>query len=111
MVEDNVVDGLGSRILVRKQAESKYLAVCLSDIPAKQLENDKNEQIKIVIRSRPNKASTNETGESGVKRSPVRTVEERKEEYDRARARIFSGPGSSVNDSSSFRWEECMFEF
>lgn len=95
MVKDNVVDGLGTRILVRKQAESKYPAVCLSDIPAKQLENDKNEQIKIVIRSRPNKGSPNETGELGVKRSPVRTVEERKEEYDRARARIFSGPSGS----------------
>ncbi|CAI9099493.1 OLC1v1036322C2 [Oldenlandia corymbosa var. corymbosa] len=95
MVKDNAVDGMGIRIVARKQAASKIPTVCLSDVPAKQLENDKNEQVKIVIRSRPNRASSDETGESGLKRNSVRTVEERKEEYDRARARIFSGPGGS----------------
>ncbi|KAL3534718.1 hypothetical protein ACH5RR_003179 [Cinchona calisaya] len=98
MVKDNVVAGQGTRILVTKQAESKSPAVCLSDVPAKQPENDKNEQIKIVIRSRPAKASSNENGEFGLKRSPVRTVEERKEEYDRARTRIFSSPSSSESE-------------
>lgn len=98
MVKDNLVDGQGTRILVRKQAESKFPAVCLSDVPTKQSENDKNEKIKIVIRSRPSKASSNDSGEFGLKRSPVRTVEERKEEYDRARARIFSSQSSSDSD-------------
>ncbi len=95
MVQENGLDGSGNRILVRKTAESKYPAVHLSEIPAKQSEeSDKIDQIKIVIRPRPNRGSINEAKEFGVKRSPVRSVEERKEEYDRARARIFSSPDS-----------------
>ncbi|KAI3472381.1 hypothetical protein Pfo_029142 [Paulownia fortunei] len=94
MVQDNAVDGQGIRILVIKKPESKFPAVCLSDVPAKKLENDKLDHIKIVIRPRP-KASSNDANELGLKRSPVRSVEERKEEYDRARARIFSSPSSS----------------
>lgn len=92
MVQDNMVDGLGSRIIVQKSIESGYPAVTLSEVPAKELERDKNEQIKIVLRPRLNKDSAN--GGAGVNRSPVRTVEERKEEYDRARARIFSSTDS-----------------
>lgn len=91
MVQDNVLDGLGTRIVVKKLAESRYPAVCLSEIPAKQLENDKHEQIKIVMRPRPNRNSSNAASETGIKRNTARTVEERKEDYDRARARIFSG--------------------
>lgn len=95
MVQENGIEGLGNRILVRKTAESKYPAVRLSEIPAKQSEeSDKLEKIKIAIRRRPNAGCVNGANETGTKRSPVRSVEERKEEYDRARARIFSGPSS-----------------
>ncbi|XP_027350162.1 R3H domain-containing protein 1 isoform X2 [Abrus precatorius] len=66
MVQDNGLDGQGSKILVRKLPESK-----------------------------PYKTSLNEANEAGMKGNPVRSVEERKEEYDRARARIFSGSRSS----------------
>ncbi|XP_057461835.1 uncharacterized protein LOC130752055 isoform X2 [Actinidia eriantha] len=92
MVQDNVLDGLGTGIVVKKLAESRYPVICLSEIPAKQLEHEKHEQIKIVMRPRHNKAFSNGVSETGVKQSPVRTVEERKEDYDRARARIFSCP-------------------
>ncbi|KAJ1405262.1 SUZ domain [Sesbania bispinosa] len=95
MVQDNGLDGQGSKILVRKLAESKYPMVRLSEIPVKQLENDKSELKKIVLRTRPNKSSLNETNEAGMKGNPLRSVEERKEEYDRARARIFSSSRSS----------------
>ncbi|KAL2482991.1 Single-stranded nucleic acid binding R3H protein [Forsythia ovata] len=95
MVQDNVADGQGIRILVMKKPESKFPVVCLSEVPAKQSESDKLDQVKIVTRPRFSKSSTNEINGMGHKRSPVRTVEERKEEYDRARARIFSGPSSS----------------
>ncbi|KAL5743661.1 hypothetical protein ACOSP7_026521 [Xanthoceras sorbifolium] len=95
MVQENGLDGLGNRILVRKTAESRYPVVRLSEIPAKQSEeSDKLEQIKIAIRPRPNRGSANEANENGIKRNLVRSVEERKEEYDRARARIFSSPSS-----------------
>ncbi|XP_043723072.1 R3H domain-containing protein 1 [Telopea speciosissima] len=101
MVLDNVVDGLGTRIVVRKTSESRYPTVCLSEVPPKQSENDKPEKVKIAVRPRPNKASQNDVSELGVERSPVRTVEERKEEYDRARARIFSNPSSSDSEGAS----------
>uniref|UniRef100_A0A2P2L797 Uncharacterized protein LOC105136920 n=1 Tax=Rhizophora mucronata TaxID=61149 RepID=A0A2P2L797_RHIMU len=94
IVQDNGIDGMANKILVRKIAEIRYPAVCLSEIPARQPESDKPEQVKLVIRPRPNKGCVHESNESGVKRSFVRSVEERKEEYDRARARIFSNPGS-----------------
>lgn len=98
MVQDSGLDGQGNRILVRKTAESKNMVVRLSEIPTKQLENDKPELVKIAIRRRPNRTSVNEDYEVGIKRNPVRSVEERKEEYDRARARIFSCPSSSDLD-------------
>ncbi|KAL6997775.1 hypothetical protein U1Q18_007900 [Sarracenia purpurea var. burkii] len=100
MVQDNLLDGLGSRIVVKKLAESRYPSICLSEIPAKQSEHDKHDQIKIVMRPRHNKASSNGVSARGVKCNPVRTVEERKEEYDRARARIFSIPGSPELEES-----------
>ncbi|KAL8095205.1 hypothetical protein AgCh_036601 [Apium graveolens] len=101
IVQDNSLDGQGTKILVKKVAESVYPAVCLSEIPVKQSESDKLEQKKIVIRPRP-KASSTGSSELG-KRSSVRTVEERKEEYDRARARIFSGPNSPESEGTGPR--------
>lgn len=102
MVQDSGFDGQGNKILVRKTAESRYPSVRLSEIPAKQLEYDKPENVKLVIRPRPNKASVNEANRVGAKRNSLRSVEERKEEYDRARARIFSSPNSpDSNDSLS----------
>lgn len=98
MVQDNGLDGMVNRILVRKTAESRYPAIRLSEITAKHQESDKAEQTKIVIKPRPNKGSMNGANENGVKRNSVRSVEERKEEYDRARARIFSTPSSPDSD-------------
>lgn len=99
-VQDNGMDGLANKILVKKTGQSRYPAVCLSEIPAKQLESDKPELLKIAIRPRPNKGSANESNEFGIKRSPVRSVEERKEEYDRARARIFSSASTPNSDDT-----------
>lgn len=98
MVLDNLIDGPGTKIVVRKTADSKYPSVCLSDIPAKQSENSKNEQVKIAIRRRPSRTSSD--GSDMAKRNAVRSVEERKEEYDRARARIFSSPNSPSSDEA-----------
>ncbi|KAJ0976116.1 hypothetical protein J5N97_018081 [Dioscorea zingiberensis] len=87
---DNGLDGSGSRILVIRTPDSRFLPVRLSDIPTKQAETEKIGQVKIAIKTRPNKESPGDGTELGSKRSPPRTVEERKEEYDKARARIFS---------------------
>ncbi|CAL5193293.1 unnamed protein product [Lathyrus oleraceus] len=93
MVQDNGLDGQ-SKILVRKLPESKYPVVRLSEIPVKQLDNEKSEQKKIVIRPRPHNSCLNGANDSARKGNPLRSVEERKEEYDRARARIFNGSTS-----------------
>ncbi|XP_020592873.1 R3H domain-containing protein 1-like [Phalaenopsis equestris] len=89
MSVDNITDGFGSRIVVRKTPESGYPHIFLSDIPLKQHENEKPEQIKIFVRRRPSEASLHDASESGNTNS-MKTVEERMEEYDKARARIFS---------------------
>lgn len=102
MVQDNVLDGQGIRILVIKKPESKFPSVCLSDVPAKESENDKADEIKFVIRPRP-KAFSGDSNDMGLKRNSVRTVEERKEEYDRARARIFGSPNGSESDDASMQ--------
>ncbi|KAG4996987.1 hypothetical protein JHK82_027771 [Glycine max] len=91
MVQDNALDGQGSKILVWKLPETKYPV----------LENDKSEQKKFVIRPRPNRNSLNDANGVGTKGNPVRSVEERKEEYDRARACIFSSPRSSESGDTS----------
>ncbi|CAL0323521.1 unnamed protein product [Lupinus luteus] len=95
MVQDNGLDGQGNKILVTKVAESKYPVVRLSELPVKQMENHKSDQKKVVLKPRPNKNSFNEANDAGKKGKSWRSVEERKEEYDRARARIFSGSTSS----------------
>lgn len=99
---DYTADGLGSRIVARKTPESKFPAVCLSDIPNKQqAENYKAEHVKIAIRPRRNNPSMVDPGQLGSKKKSARTVEEREEEYDKARARIFSGSSKPVVGPSS----------
>ncbi|KAK8960612.1 hypothetical protein KSP40_PGU015010 [Platanthera guangdongensis] len=97
---DNITDGLGSRIVVRKTLDSRYPPIRLSDVPIKQHNNDKAGQIKIVVRRRPGKASLCDALENG-KGSLLRTMEERMEEYDKARARIFSCSSDSATAKSS----------
>ncbi|URE29036.1 hypothetical protein MUK42_07363 [Musa troglodytarum] len=95
MAVDNIVDGLGSRVVARKTPQSRYPAVCLSEVPAKVSERDITEQVKIAIRPRPRMVSSGAGIDVVPEKSATRTVEERKEEYDRARARIFSGSCNS----------------
>ncbi|CAH2058578.1 unnamed protein product [Thlaspi arvense] len=99
-VQDNGADGNGSRILVTKSSESRVPALRLSEIPAKQSETGKFEHMKVAIKPRPCKGTG--AGELEKKGGPLRSVEERKEDYDRARARIFNGIESlSCNDFPS----------
>ncbi|KAJ6835016.1 cAMP-regulated phosphoprotein 21-like isoform X2 [Iris pallida] len=100
MALDNAVDGFSSRVVAIKTPESRFPAVYLSAVPTKQPEKEKNEHVKIVIRPRPGNASLHGI-ESGTRKSPARTVEERKEEYDKARARIFSGHSSPEVENPS----------
>ncbi|KAL9253182.1 R3H domain-containing protein [Drosera capensis] len=99
IVLDDAADCLGTKILVMRTAESKYPSVKLSDILARQ-PDDKPGQIKIATRPRLSRSSS-EASKIGAGNT-MRTVEERIEEYERARARIFSSQGSfRVDDSQS----------
>lgn len=101
-VQESGADGNENRILVTKTTESKFPSVRLSEIPvAKQSENDKFESMKVSIKTRPSKGSGYGAGDLEKKCGPLRSVEERKEEYDRARERIFSGLTGLNNDDSS----------
>ncbi|KAH7654868.1 mRNA-binding protein Encore protein [Dioscorea alata] len=97
---DNGLDGSGNRILAMKTPESRFPSVHLSDIPTKQAETENIGQVKIAIKARPNKASSGDGVDLEAKKSQVRTVEERKEEYDKARARIFSRSSSPEVEGS-----------
>ncbi|GAB2221681.1 hypothetical protein Drorol1_Dr00012866 [Drosera rotundifolia] len=99
MVLENDIDGTGTKTVVIKTSESRCPSVALSEVPAKQSDDAKHDQIKIAIKPRPSRSLT-DASELGIKRSPVRTVEERKEEYERARARIFSIQGSFISDDA-----------
>ncbi|XP_051200353.1 uncharacterized protein [Lolium perenne] len=91
-VADSLVDGPVSRIVARKTPESKYPAIALSEVPIKQARNDIEaaEKLKFVICQRP-KASQNGAGGAGTNNGAVKTVEERIDDYNKARARIFNG--------------------
>ncbi|KAL0709209.1 hypothetical protein Bca4012_016187 [Brassica carinata] len=103
------LDGSGNRILVSKTAESRYPYVCLSEIPVKQQPDEVNgrrpqgQGFKLAIKARPNRGSGGGGGGSGVEKNLLRSVEERKEEYEKARARIFNSPNSSDSEDSSTR--------
>jgi len=65
---DDAMDGLASGVITRKTPESRYPATCLSDIPMKQPESGKAEQIKFVIRQRLNQVSLCDAIETGTSR-------------------------------------------
>lgn len=103
-LEGGGVDGSENRILVTKTVESRYPFVCLSEIPVKQPEfNGRPEGLKLAIKPRPNRGSGGIGSGSGVEKNLLRSVEERKEEYEKARARIFNSPSSSDSEDSSTR--------
>ncbi|XP_068664210.1 uncharacterized protein [Aristolochia californica] len=89
-------DGSGARILVRKTSECRLPLIRLADIPVNLSQEDSSSVIKVAIKQRPQKRSqmAHGTNASSSKASFAKSVEERKEEYNKARARIFS---SSTN--------------
>lgn len=87
----------GTRIVARKNAESRYPTIRLADIPVDGPEEEKPAALsmpKVAIKQRPSKwgkANGDGSGCAGGNRlNASKSVEERKEEYNKARARIFS---------------------
>ncbi|XP_021803962.1 R3H domain-containing protein 2-like [Prunus avium] len=99
LLDNNLPDGSGSRIIVRKTSECRLPQIRLADIPVS-LPSEDGGVTKVAIKQRPQKRSqtANNANSNSAKANSSKTVEERKEEYNRARARIFN---SSINMSGS----------
>ncbi|XP_058182557.1 uncharacterized protein LOC131300641 [Rhododendron vialii] len=96
LLDDSLPDGSGSRIIVSKTSDCRLPSVRLADIPLN-LPTEDSGVTKVAIKQRPQKGSLTITrGNSpSTKSNHLKSVEERKEEYNRARARIFSSSSSS----------------
>ncbi|CAM0953169.1 unnamed protein product [Alopecurus aequalis] len=99
--DTSLPDGTSSRIILRKTSpECRLPAVRLADIPVNLPQEESSTVTKVAIKQRPQK---NYHGGAGAGANSNRgnlqkSVEERKEEYNKARARIFS---SSTGGSNS----------
>lgn len=96
LLDNNLLDGSGSKIIVRKTSNIRLPLIRLADIPIN-LPNEDSGAIKVAIKQRPQKGSQNNSNSNAHsgKSNSSKSVEERKEEYNRARARIFSSSSSS----------------
>ncbi|KAL6958651.1 hypothetical protein U1Q18_046724 [Sarracenia purpurea var. burkii] len=105
LLDNNLPDGSGSRIIVRKTPECQLPSIRLADIPVNPPTEDSG-VIKVAIKQRPQKRSPTVSiaNSHSVKANNSKSVEERKEEYNRARARIFNS--SSFSGATSVRPEE-----
>lgn len=99
LLDSSSPDGSGSRIIVRKTSEYRLPPIRLADIPVN-LPSEDSSVVKVAIKQRPQKRSqnVNNANSNSLKASNSKSVEERKEEYNKARARIFN---SSINISGS----------
>ncbi|XP_043720048.1 cAMP-regulated phosphoprotein 21-like [Telopea speciosissima] len=92
ILDNNLPDCSGSRIVVRKTSECRLPPIRLADIPINLPQEDSTNDIKVAIKQRPQKRTQgiNSANLHASKANHSKSVEERKEEYNRARARIFS---------------------
>lgn len=104
LLDNSLPDGSGSRIIVRKTSECRMPLIRLADIPVN-LPSEGGVVVKVAIKQRPQKGSNIASGSNShlSKANSLKSVEERKEEYNRARARIFNS--SSFNGGVSARPE------
>lgn len=95
LLDNNLIDGSGSKIIVRKTSNIRLPLVRLADIPVN-LPNEDSGAVKVAIKQRPQKGHLNNSNSNAhsEKSNSAKSVEERKEEYNRARARIFSSNSS-----------------
>ncbi|XP_006361456.1 R3H domain-containing protein 2-like isoform X1 [Solanum tuberosum] len=104
LLDNSLPDGSGSRIIVRKTSECRMPLIRLADIPVNLPQGDTG-VVKVAIKQRPQKGSQLASGlnSNSSKGNSAKSVEERKEEYNRARARIFNS--NSLSGSSNVKPE------
>ncbi|KAL3520877.1 hypothetical protein ACH5RR_019026 [Cinchona calisaya] len=100
LLDNSLLDGSGSRIIVHKTSECRMPLIRLSDIPVN-LPSEDSGVVKVAIKQRPQKGSQIVSGSNShlSKSNSLKSMEERKEEYNRARARIFNSNSFSVGAS------------
>ncbi|KAI3757158.1 hypothetical protein L6452_04692 [Arctium lappa] len=104
LLDNNLPDGSGSRIIVRKTSECRLPLIRLADIHVNLPTDDSSSSVvKVAIKQRPNKRSQIFGGanSNSLRSNSLKSVEERKEEYNRARARIFCSSSSSGGKQES----------
>lgn len=96
LLDNSLPDGSGSKIIVRKTPECCLPAIRLADIPVN-LSTEENSSVKVAIKQRPQKRSqvARDANANSSKSGGSKSVEERKEEYNKARARIFNSSSNS----------------
>ncbi|XP_062193627.1 uncharacterized protein LOC133897069 [Phragmites australis] len=97
--DNSLPDGTGSRIILRKtSSECRLPAVRLADIPVNLPQEESSSVAKVAIKQRPQKNfhSNHSLSAHSSRDNLQKSVEERKEEYNKARARIFNN-SSSIN--------------
>eukprot|EP00249_Psilotum_nudum_P016777 c25984_g1_i1 orf=709-2112(+) len=112
VVDSNTPEGI--RIIAQKTSESRFPVVRLADIPVNQPQGEKSDvmpSVKVMIKPSRQKLATrncncNAVDEFAVELNRTKSVEERKEEYNIARARIFTG-GDLVGRSTE---EEALMQ-
>jgi len=96
--DNSLPDGTGSRIILRKtSSECRLPAVRLADIPVNLPQEESISVAKVAIKQRPQKNfhGMNSSSAHSSRENLQKSVEERKEEYNKARARIFNNSNSS----------------
>jgi large subunit ribosomal protein L10Ae len=96
--DNSLPDGTGSRIILRKtSSECRLPAVRLADIPVNLPQEENISVAKVAIKQRPQKNlhGMNSSSAHSSRENLQKSVEERKEEYNKARARIFNNSNSS----------------
>lgn len=97
LLDNTLPDGSGSRIIIRKTSDCRLPQIRLADIPVNipTEDNISSNAVKVAIKQRPSKRSqVGGANSNSPKNNSLKSVEERKEEYNRARARIFSSSSS-----------------
>ncbi|KAI4384359.1 hypothetical protein MLD38_002526 [Melastoma candidum] len=100
LLDSNFPDGSNSRIIVRKTAECRMPSIRLADIPVSLPSPDQN-VVKVAIKQRPQKRyqNSNTLNSGSFNSNSSKSMEERKEDYNRARARIFNSSSSNAEVS------------
>ncbi|EPS69925.1 hypothetical protein M569_04838 [Genlisea aurea] len=107
MVLTDLPEGSGSRIIVRKTSNIRLPLVRLAEIPVN-LPTEESGTVKVAIKQRPRKGqlSSGSPNSHPVRSNSLKSVEERKEEYNKARARIFNGSSSAGKLESDSRIQD-----